>query len=381
MGGRPNFGLLFQGQDNFDPFQAVRADQNNTQLALQAANMMMNQEQAQMSSLLGRSQQRAAQEARAMQQKQVSKAMAERAKEREQNKIMTQSRMDQQLYLAQKEQEQAALQADLSRRAQIQQEQLRAQNAKDNVMLQGQINSDLQERRIAAGIEEQRMKLEAAGKAKARNPELDAAINQALKNQDYDQLNQLVGPEQALKLRKAQQGVIQKSAGDAKYINNSVTVMNSTNQLETMYKNGEFTAKDLAVLKYAPGVVADFTLTPKQRQLRAIIEAAADSYGRIQSGGAINKEEEARFMQLLPSAGDDEQTVLFKLRNLRQIARRGLESKGMSQEQINKLINRNSQEQQNSGQQIRQRQQQINSRLSTIEEEMRRRGLSAGAPQ
>jgi len=55
---------------------------------------------------------------------------------------------------------------------------------------------------------------------------------------------------------------------------------------------------------------------PKEKQLRSVRSNLADRIGRIRSGGAINKDEEKRFMGLLPGFADDPETIEFKLEKL-----------------------------------------------------------------
>jgi len=45
-------------------------------------------------------------------------------------------------------------------------------------------------------------------------------------------------------------------------------------------------------------------------------ENLSDLVGRMRSGGAINKEEEARFLKLIPRFGDGEPTIRYKLNQL-----------------------------------------------------------------
>lgn len=60
-----------------------------------------------------------------------------------------------------------------------------------------------------------------------------------------------------------------------------------------------------------------FTRSNKSKKLQAAINSAAEMFGRIQSGGAINKDEEARFKSdIMPQPGDDQETKLYKLQNV-----------------------------------------------------------------
>ncbi len=52
------------------------------------------------------------------------------------------------------------------------------------------------------------------------------------------------------------------------------------------------------------------------KSLSAAVDKAAEMFGRIQSGGAISKEEEQRFKEALPGATDDPNTRAYKLQSL-----------------------------------------------------------------
>jgi hypothetical protein len=45
-------------------------------------------------------------------------------------------------------------------------------------------------------------------------------------------------------------------------------------------------------------------------------ENLSDLIGRMRSGGAINKDEETRFLKLIPRFGDKEETVKYKISQL-----------------------------------------------------------------
>ena len=54
------------------------------------------------------------------------------------------------------------------------------------------------------------------------------------------------------------------------------------------------------------------------RQYAAEVERASEMFGRMQSGGAINAEEEVRFLNMLPKPFDDAATRVAKIRGLRE---------------------------------------------------------------
>lgn len=69
---------------------------------------------------------------------------------------------------------------------------------------------------------------------------------------------------------------------------------------------------DIAKLAALPGGSFTQSITGTG-EYAAAINNATDVIGRLRSGGAINKDEEARFRALLPAAFDDQATVQYKL--------------------------------------------------------------------
>lgn len=76
-----------------------------------------------------------------------------------------------------------------------------------------------------------------------------------------------------------------------------------------------FLSKDKGLLFQAN--LPDFAKSPKAKQFQAAIDNAADAFGRLRSGGAINAEESAKFKQLLPTTFDDEETINYKINQIK----------------------------------------------------------------
>ena len=49
------------------------------------------------------------------------------------------------------------------------------------------------------------------------------------------------------------------------------------------------------------------------------LDIMAENYGRMQSGGAINKDEEARFKRMAPGIGDSKEMQLKKLKHMEEM--------------------------------------------------------------
>lgn len=340
--GKPNFGLLFQAQDNFNPFQAVGAEQQNRALNLEQAALAQKQEASQLGAILQSQQIRAAKDAAFLQMQQADKAAQERESIRKQNKIETEKKMKQDLYIREKDMQQRdqlakfnAQQAAL--RAQEQREQA-AQNARNNILLQGEVSNKLQERRLESQKQIQELKFKRKDQEAAQQKLIDQQVQQAMDNDDFATVARLVGPMKAQQLQKAKQSISKESSEGAKFEGNVRDVIRSVDLLDRTIGQGKG-GGTLAYLDYAPEALQDFTLSPEQREIRLARERAADAIGRLQSGGAINRDEAARFMRFLPSAGDDTQTIRLKLNQLKDSMKERLEAKGIRGKKLQKILN------------------------------------------
>jgi hypothetical protein len=75
---------------------------------------------------------------------------------------------------------------------------------------------------------------------------------------------------------------------------------------------GITTGTAMGELPFVGGIAGKFS-KPKEKQLRTLRSDLSDKIGRLRSGGAINKDEEYRFKNLLPTLRDDAETIKFKL--------------------------------------------------------------------
>lgn len=78
------------------------------------------------------------------------------------------------------------------------------------------------------------------------------------------------------------------------------------------------------------GMVSDTPFTRSQR-------IAAEMFGRLQSGGAINKEEEARFIQMGPRPGDSADQAQAKLEDQRRILEQRVQTMGLNEQDLSQL--------------------------------------------
>jgi hypothetical protein len=62
----------------------------------------------------------------------------------------------------------------------------------------------------------------------------------------------------------------------------------------------------------------------------------SDDIGRLRSGGAINKDEENRFLRMLPTPADDQETAMRKINNIRQEFKNKLAIFGVNEEGLTK---------------------------------------------
>ena len=93
------------------------------------------------------------------------------------------------------------------------------------------------------------------------------------------------------------------------YANSGLNSLDTIEQILTSDSGSQFGAQ-------LPGPLG-FLKSANSRQLETAISNAADSIGRLRSGGALNKDEEARFRAQLPTMFDDPETVKMKLNSIR----------------------------------------------------------------
>lgn len=75
------------------------------------------------------------------------------------------------------------------------------------------------------------------------------------------------------------------------------------------------------------GLISDTPLTEAQRTLSEVV-------GRLQSGGAINKEEEARFMAMGPRPGDNAESMKRKIQQQKDFLKNKLSAYGLKEEEL-----------------------------------------------
>lgn len=106
------------------------------------------------------------------------------------------------------------------------------------------------------------------------------------------------------------------SGTDKARYDNALMVLKAIDQMGTALDNGDNTYKMIGDNKY----------TEAERK-------AAEAYGRMQSGGAINKEEEERFLAMLPRATDKKEMQRHKLISQRDEMISRLRTLGFTPEQ------------------------------------------------
>jgi hypothetical protein len=102
------------------------------------------------------------------------------------------------------------------------------------------------------------------------------------------------------------------SATERKVVNQAQQGITALEDIEQLISEGGLATQ--AGAAFLPG----FLQPGESKRLNNSIDRAAEMFGRIQSGGAINKDEEARFMRLLPQVTDDPDTIQLKLQRIRE---------------------------------------------------------------
>ncbi len=89
-------------------------------------------------------------------------------------------------------------------------------------------------------------------------------------------------------------------------------------QLEAAEEAGDIDQSTLAAADFVPEIFNIF-LSPNVQKFKTARDDLADQIGRLRSGGAINKEEETRFINQLPKFGDSKDVRLWKLGRLAEM--------------------------------------------------------------
>ena len=108
----------------------------------------------------------------------------------------------------------------------------------------------------------------------------------------------------------------QVSAEKAKFNTQVSQGLDALNKLDEGFGKGDFNASTMAAGS-TPNFLNSLKSTNVQKY-ELLKMQASEMFGRLQSGGAINKDEEKRFLQMLPSFGDSPETAQYKLKQSRQ---------------------------------------------------------------
>lgn len=102
----------------------------------------------------------------------------------------------------------------------------------------------------------------------------------------------------------------EKSAADKKLANQATTGLKALDRLSAKLQKD----KSLPLKTKIPGIIQPADV----RQYNNDVKLAAEMFGRVQSGGAINKEEEKRFVELINDAFADPETSAQKIEQIKE---------------------------------------------------------------
>lgn len=144
--------------------------------------------------------------------------------------------------------------------------------------------------------------------------------NQQLENQRYaiDQKNAPMGAEQKIGKLGAE--------GRSK-VGSIVSGLEAIDKMGTAIEKGYDADYITSETPLIGGFISDNPFTESQRVLTEVV-------GRLQSGGAINKDEEKRFYNMGPRAGDSAQTQRRKLANQKEFLRNKLTAFGINEQEL-----------------------------------------------
>jgi len=143
---------------------------------------------------------------------------------------------------------------------------------------------------------------------------LKQRINQNLQNnygQMYRDVASKIQGEQMAKLREA----MAKAQG-SKLGSEDKKALSHIYQAETAIDQAMKAARNSP--KWGTWAALKFDLK-SDNPLSMALRKAAEAYGRLQSGGAINKEEEARFLSTIFKPSDTNEMMMRKLRDFKQM--------------------------------------------------------------
>lgn len=171
-------------------------------------------------------------------------------------------------------------------------------------------------------------------------PETQQARNKRLKD-EMEMKSKTLEIERALRgLRKDEEerqkamsleGKLEKKGAEAQAkvggLANSLATLKELDDLYSQGKKKSYITSDLPVVGQ---FMTDTDVDVVTRKL-------TDDIGRLRSGGAINKDEETRFMKMLPRAGDTPEIAQNKIRALTQEFQTRVRAYGVSPEEASKL--------------------------------------------
>lgn len=133
--------------------------------------------------------------------------------------------------------------------------------------------------------------------------------------QDYQLMKDQLDVRDKMK-KDTPQGRLESMSGDVKMKAGAIFSMeDSIGELENLVSQGKkpgYVTQDSSVLGVPVGkLVQDNPIDVVSRKL-------VDDIGRLRSGGAIGREEESRFKNMLPTPGDNKEAALFKLGQIRK---------------------------------------------------------------
>lgn len=130
---------------------------------------------------------------------------------------------------------------------------------------------------------------------------------------------------------KSPKGRLEKAGGDTKQkIGFIANALRASNDLRGEYEKGNTVSRFNSDTPIIGGLLSD---TPADIASRR----ASEELGRLQSGGAIGAEEEARFRAMLPRPADDKDIAAKKLQEYRDALTAKLTAYGFSPEEMSSL--------------------------------------------
>jgi len=143
--------------------------------------------------------------------------------------------------------------------------------------------------------------------------------------------NKAIAAKGAKSLMTGQKTALEKMSGEQKTkVGSLISSLDSLKDLNTLVQNGKVPSYITSDTKGIGRFISDSPID-------ILIRKLSDDIGRARSGGAINGDEESRFLRMLPTAADDTKTSSYKIQNLHKEFTTKIQTLGLNEHDIKNI--------------------------------------------